>query len=168
MEKKQMLDHGYKYWRPDTLSISTKVRPLCPFLYFKQFFFYAHIVFSSSCIAQLQCQFAVLMGLELQCGQVVNEVLEKKFTGDVRLGLKVLGQFFWILKHVTASIRKCWLLMVPQCTAILYYWLFLQWGGWVITCLGRVGWGGSLTAALQFNVVFYLYFYFILNFCQAP
>ncbi|XP_075867619.1 annexin A2 isoform X1 [Nelusetta ayraudi] len=34
----------------------------------------------------------VLMGLELQCGQVVNEVLEKKFTGDVRLGLKVLAQ----------------------------------------------------------------------------
>ncbi|XP_069548438.1 annexin A2 [Brachyistius frenatus] len=34
----------------------------------------------------------VLMGLELQSGQMVDEAVEKRFTGDFRLGLKVLVQ----------------------------------------------------------------------------
>ncbi|GAA6233195.1 annexin A2-like [Lates japonicus] len=34
----------------------------------------------------------VLMGLELQTGQVVDEAVEKRFSGDFRLGLKVLVQ----------------------------------------------------------------------------
>ncbi|XP_039977453.1 annexin A2 [Xiphias gladius] len=32
----------------------------------------------------------VLMGLELESGQMVDEAVEKRFTGDIRLGLKVL------------------------------------------------------------------------------
>ncbi|XP_044027087.1 annexin A2 [Siniperca chuatsi] len=34
----------------------------------------------------------VLMGLELETGQVVDQTVEKQFTGDIRLGLKVLVQ----------------------------------------------------------------------------
>ncbi|XP_062292086.1 annexin A2 [Scomber scombrus] len=34
----------------------------------------------------------VLMGLELENGQMVDQVLEKRFSGDIRLGLKVLVQ----------------------------------------------------------------------------
>ncbi|XP_040910065.1 annexin A2 [Toxotes jaculatrix] len=34
----------------------------------------------------------VLMGLELEIGQMVDEVVEKRFSGDIRLGLKVLVQ----------------------------------------------------------------------------
>ncbi|XP_022603235.1 annexin A2-like [Seriola dumerili] len=34
----------------------------------------------------------VLMGLELESGQMVGEAVEKKFSGDIRLGLKVLVQ----------------------------------------------------------------------------
>ncbi|XP_028255043.1 annexin A2 [Parambassis ranga] len=34
----------------------------------------------------------VFMGLELQSGQMVNELVEKRFSGDFRLGLKVLVQ----------------------------------------------------------------------------
>ncbi|XP_070840017.1 annexin A2 [Chaetodon trifascialis] len=34
----------------------------------------------------------VLMGLELQSGQMVEQAVEKRFTGDLRLGLKVLVQ----------------------------------------------------------------------------
>ncbi|XP_056254594.1 annexin A2 [Seriola aureovittata] len=34
----------------------------------------------------------VLMGLELESGQMVVEAVEKKFSGDIRLGLKVLVQ----------------------------------------------------------------------------
>lgn len=35
----------------------------------------------------------VLMGLELEKGQMVDQALEKKFTGDFRLGLQVLGEY---------------------------------------------------------------------------
>ncbi|KAM3858188.1 annexin A2 [Diretmus argenteus] len=34
----------------------------------------------------------VLMGVELERGQLVDQVLEKHFTGDIRLGLRVLAQ----------------------------------------------------------------------------
>ncbi|KAM7384550.1 hypothetical protein PAMA_011757 [Pampus argenteus] len=34
----------------------------------------------------------VLMGLELETGQIVDYALEKRFTGDIRLGLRVLVQ----------------------------------------------------------------------------
>lgn len=34
----------------------------------------------------------VLMGLELEVGQMLEQALEKKFSGDIRLGLKVLVQ----------------------------------------------------------------------------
>lgn len=35
----------------------------------------------------------VLFGLEMGSGQMVDQALEKKFTGDFRLGLKVLGKY---------------------------------------------------------------------------
>lgn len=35
----------------------------------------------------------VLMGLELEFGQTVDQILEKKFTGDFRLGLRILGKY---------------------------------------------------------------------------
>lgn len=35
----------------------------------------------------------MLDGLELQRGQTVDQTLDKKFTGDVRQGLKVLGRY---------------------------------------------------------------------------
>lgn len=34
----------------------------------------------------------VLMGLELELGQTVDQIIEKRFSGDFRLGLKVLGK----------------------------------------------------------------------------
>lgn len=34
----------------------------------------------------------VLMGLELESGQMVEQTVEKKFSGDLRLGLTVLGK----------------------------------------------------------------------------
>ncbi|XP_029299372.1 LOW QUALITY PROTEIN: annexin A2 [Cottoperca gobio] len=34
----------------------------------------------------------VLMGLELEKGQMINQVLEKRFSGDIQMGLKVLVQ----------------------------------------------------------------------------
>ncbi|KAG7225420.1 hypothetical protein INR49_027414 [Caranx melampygus] len=34
----------------------------------------------------------VLMGVELESGQMVDEIVEKRFSGDIRLGLKVLVQ----------------------------------------------------------------------------
>lgn len=36
---------------------------------------------------------AVLMGLELECGQTVDQVLDQMFSGDLELGLKVLGKY---------------------------------------------------------------------------
>jgi len=35
----------------------------------------------------------VLEGLELQRGHVVDRVLEKRFKGDLQMGLKVLGKY---------------------------------------------------------------------------
>lgn len=35
----------------------------------------------------------VLMGVELESGQMVDEIVEKRFSGDFRLGLKVLGKY---------------------------------------------------------------------------
>ncbi|XP_068189367.1 annexin A2 isoform X1 [Antennarius striatus] len=35
----------------------------------------------------------VLMGLELEHGQTMVQILEKKFTGDIEIGLKVLGKY---------------------------------------------------------------------------
>lgn len=36
----------------------------------------------------------VLMGLELERGEMVDQAVEKQFTGDLRLGLKVLGKYW--------------------------------------------------------------------------
>lgn len=36
---------------------------------------------------------AVLMDLELECGQTVDQVLDQMFSGDLELGLKVLGKY---------------------------------------------------------------------------
>nr|XP_046274239.1 annexin A2 [Scatophagus argus] len=50
----------------------------------------------------------VLMGLEMESGQMVDQILEKKFTGDIRLGLKVLAQCIqnpdvYLAKRLTAT-----------------------------------------------------------------
>ncbi|XP_026205758.1 annexin domain-containing protein [Anabas testudineus] len=49
----------------------------------------------------------VLMGLELQSGQTVDQAVEKRFTGDFRLGLKILVQCIqspdvYLAKRITA------------------------------------------------------------------
>lgn len=50
----------------------------------------------------------VLMGLELNIGQLVDQALEKKFSGDIRLGLKVLVECIqspesYLAKRLTAT-----------------------------------------------------------------
>ncbi|KAL3043592.1 hypothetical protein OYC64_003452 [Pagothenia borchgrevinki] len=50
----------------------------------------------------------VLMGLELDIGQMVDQALEKKFSGDIRLGLKVLVECIqspegYLAKRLTAT-----------------------------------------------------------------
>uniref|UniRef100_A0A3Q3WR61 Annexin n=1 Tax=Mola mola TaxID=94237 RepID=A0A3Q3WR61_MOLML len=50
----------------------------------------------------------VLMGLEVQCGQKVDQVLEKNFSGDIRLGLKILAQcsrnpYVYLAKRLTST-----------------------------------------------------------------
>lgn len=79
---------------------------LCSSDCLKQF---SPLLFASSSLPHMLLNsaltFAVLTGLELQCGQVVNEILEKKFTGDVRLGLKVLGRLKCNCKRLTAALQ---------------------------------------------------------------
>lgn len=38
------------------------------------------------------CFWTVLIGLELQLGQALEQMLDKRFSGDFQMGLKVLGK----------------------------------------------------------------------------
>nr|XP_033472394.1 annexin A2-like [Epinephelus lanceolatus] len=55
----------------------------------------------------------VLMGLELESGQMVDQTVEKRFSGDFRLGLKVLVQcienpYAYLAKRLAdTKVRRC-------------------------------------------------------------
>lgn len=40
---------------------------------------------------------SVLMALEMECGQNVDHIFEKRFSGDFRLGLKVIGNILQVV-----------------------------------------------------------------------
>lgn len=101
-----MRNHGLTYWPLETWTILTKVRPISSSHsgILVVFFTYSR-VFMRLILPSL----TVLMGLEQESGQLVGQAVEKQFTGDIRLGLKVLGNAGWgtLTGQCAVCVRTC-------------------------------------------------------------